>query len=220
MTVNRPAFVFDLDGTLIDSAPDIHLSVNRTFGAEGLPPLPLPVVQSFVGNGIHVLVARCMAVHGQPDDPVRAALLAQRLEEDYTRAVHLTTLYPGAKTALERLAGIGVSLGLCTNKPTAPTQAVLRHFGIFDHFSAVVCGDTLDTRKPDPRPLLYTQDRLGGVPIVFVGDSEVDADTAQAAGIPFWLFTAGYRKIAAEEFDAEWFFGDYTAFSERVREIV
>lgn len=220
MTATRPAFIFDLDGTLIDSAPDIHGAVNRILATEGLPPLPLERIQSFVGNGATVLVSRCLAAHGLPQDGDRIANLAKRLEADYVGAVHLTTLYPGVKNALEQLVKAHFSLGVCTNKPIAPTQAVLRHFGLFDVFSVITGGDTLDQRKPDPRPLLWTQSRLGGGPVIFVGDSEVDAATAKAADLPFWLHSGGYRTKSVQDFDADWIFDDYVAFAERIFALV
>ena len=186
--------IFDLDGTLIDSAPDIHATANRVMTARGHAPFTPEEVRSFVGRGAPVLVARLMAARQCPvEGPEYDAVLAEFLE-CYEGAVALTTLYPHVLTALRDLAAGGARLGICTNKPLAPTQAVLRHFGMADLFGCVLGGDSLAVRKPDPAPLLAAAAQLGGGPAVFVGDSEVDAETAERAGLPFLLFTEGYRK--------------------------
>ncbi len=187
-----PAVIFDLDGTLIDSAPDIHASANRVFGAMGHS-FTRAEVQGFVGRGAPNLVSQLCVARGLPGSgPEFDAVLAQFLHV-YESAQALTVLYPGARAALSALADQGARLGICTNKPLAPTRAVLRHFGL-DMFGMVVGGDSLAVRKPDPAPLLLALSALGGGPAVFVGDSEVDAETARAAGVPFLLYTEGYRK--------------------------
>lgn len=192
------AAVFDLDGTLIDSAPDIHAAANAALAIVDAPPLDFGTVRGFIGNGAGVLVDRVIVAAGLPADPAfRDRLLAAFLER-YETAVTLTRLYPGVAAMLDRMAAEGWHLGLCTNKPEGPTRAVLRHFGLDRHFAALVGGDTLTVRKPDPAPLHAAIAALGDLPSVFVGDSEVDAETAQAAGVPFALFTGGYRKSPAD----------------------
>lgn len=193
----QAAVIFDLDGTLIDSAPDIHAAANRVFGRRGIS-LTRAEVQGFVGRGAPNLVARLAEVRGLPcEGPEFEALLAEFLHV-YEGAQDLTVLYPGVRTALEALAAAGYRLGLCTNKPLAPTRAVLRHFDLEALFPVVIGGDSLAVKKPDPAPLLATLEALGGGAAVFVGDSEVDAETAQAAGLPFLLYTEGYRKTPVE----------------------
>ncbi len=209
MTAPKPVVIFDLDGTLIDSAPDIHAVANRVFGQEGLPPLPFDQVRSFIGNGVSVLIERCIAAHALSADPARIADLSAIFAHEYQDAVHLTTLYPGVKSSLQHIVDKGYSIAICTNKPTAPTQAVLRHFGLLQLFDVIVGGDTLSTRKPDPAPLEWAKTQLGGGAAIFVGDSEVDAQTASAAELPFWLYTKGYRKSAAQALGAAWIFEDY-----------
>ncbi len=191
------AVIFDLDGTLIDSVPDIHAAANRVFGRRGIS-FTRPEVQGFVGRGAPNLVARLAEARGLPFEGAEFdALLAEFLEE-YERAQALTTLYPDVRAALEGLAQAGYRLGLCTNKPLAPTRAVLRHFGLEALFAVVIGGDSLPVKKPDPAPLRATLAEMGGGAAVFVGDSEVDAETAQAAGMAFLLYTEGYRKSAVE----------------------
>lgn len=202
----QAAVVFDLDGTLIDSLPDLAAAVNRMLAAEGQPAMGLAEVQSHVGNGAPVLVARVMAARGL--DMARHAALSAAMIADYTRrSCDLTRPYPGVPEALAALAGAGFRLGLCTNKPAAPTAAILSDLGLAGFFGTVVAGDTLALRKPDPAPLHAARAALGGGDCLFVGDSTVDALCAQAAGLPFAFFTGGYHQgddsaiAAAARFD-------------------
>ncbi|GGH20769.1 phosphoglycolate phosphatase [Cribrihabitans marinus] len=185
--------VFDLDGTLVHSAPDIHAAVNRMLDGIGQAPLTLATVGSFVGRGVPSLVDRVIE-HldldpGRHDDMVAAML------EHYNRApADLTRPYPGVPEMLETLAARGHPLAVCTNKPEAPARRVLSLLGLGTHIAAVVGGDSLSRRKPDPAPLRHTFALLGHETGLFVGDSEVDAECAQRAGVPFLLFSGGYRK--------------------------
>ncbi|SFP67613.1 phosphoglycolate phosphatase [Tranquillimonas alkanivorans] len=190
--------VFDLDGTLIDSAPDIRAAANAVLAAEGRAPLTLAQATHFIGNGASVFVTRMAEAADLPDDPDTHARLLTGFLERYETAVDLTRPYPGVPEALDALAASGHTLGLCTNKPAGPTRAVLAHLGLSGWFKVIVGGDSLPVRKPDPAPLLAAAERLGGAAL-YVGDSEIDAETAQHAGIPFALFTEGYRKRPAEQ---------------------
>jgi len=211
----QPAVIFDLDGTLIDSAPDIHAAANAVFADHGHS-FTRAEVQGFVGRGAPNLVARLAEARGLPaTGPDFDALLARFLHV-YEGAQALTTLYPGVRPALETLAARGMRLAICTNKPLAPTRAVLRHFGLEGLFPVVIGGDSLAVKKPDPAPLRAALAQAGGGQALFVGDSEVDAETAQAAGLPFLLFTEGYRKtpVAALPHDAA--FADFAALPDLV----
>lgn len=203
------AIIFDLDGTLIDSVPDIHAAVNRVFAERGVAGFTRPEVQGFVGHGAPNLIARACDARGLPA-AAQDAILAEFLQI-YEEAQDLTRLYPRVLSALQALRGAGFRLGLCTNKPLAPTRAVLEHFGLAPFFGAVIGGDSLAVRKPDPAPLLATLDALGGGAAIFVGDSEVDAETARCAGLPFLLFTEGYRKGPVETLPHTAAFNDFAA---------
>ncbi len=185
--------VFDLDGTLIDSAPDLRAAANIMLAGEGAEPLDLPTVISFIGNGLPKLVERSMGARGI--DAGEHVRLTQVTLEAYNRdPATLTTIYPGVEQALSRLKFAGHRLGMCTNKPHAPAVDILDRLGLAQYFDAVVGGDTLAVKKPDPEPLLHTLVQLGDGPALYVGDSEVDAETAARAGVDFALFTEGYRK--------------------------
>jgi phosphoglycolate phosphatase len=187
-----PPVVFDLDGTLIDSAPDIRLAVNLLMAEMGLPDFPLPEIVSFIGDGLPVLTRRVMAARSLPEAEFQAVY--PRLARHYDAANgQLTRPYPGVAESLASLAAAGSRLALCTNKPMGPTLDILRHCGLGEMFSHVVGGDSLPSRKPDPEGLHACFAHLGG-PGVYVGDSEVDAETARRAGAPFFLFSGGYRK--------------------------
>lgn len=211
--------IFDLDGTLIDSAPDIHATANRVMQARGHAAFTQAEVRGFVGRGAPNLVARLMDARGAPaEGPQYDAVLAEFLEV-YESAVTLTVLYPHALAALRELAAGGTQLGICTNKPLAPTLSVLRHFGIDGLFATVLGGDSLAVRKPDPAHLLAAVERMGGGPAVFVGDSEVDAETAERAGLPFLLFSEGYRKSPVAALPHSAAFADFRDLPRLVAEI-
>ncbi len=188
--------VFDLDGTLIDSAPDICAIANAVLAREDVPLLSMPEARSFVGHGADIFVRRMRAARDIPDGE-HARILGNFLAA-YEGAVEHSTIYPGVVDALTVLAAKGHTLGICTNKPFRPTEIVLAHFDLSARFATVIGGDSLPVRKPDPAPLVAAFDALGSVGL-YIGDSEVDAETAERAGIPFLLFTEGYRKTPVGE---------------------
>ena len=202
------AIIFDLDGTLVDSAPDIQAAANRMLKAERCKPLDLATITSFIGNGLPKLVERVMAARDL--DPARHGYLTARVSGFYaTASSELTALYPGVRAALEHLHGEGHALGLCTNKPEEPARAILADFGLAHLFDAVIGGDTLEVKKPDAAPLHAAAEALGEARVIYVGDSEVDAATAKAAAVPFVLFTEGYRKSPITEIRHDVAFADF-----------
>lgn len=196
MTMARPCpIVFDLDGTLIDSAPDIHACVNAVLRQYHVAPLPLPRVRSFIGGGVELLWSRVMAACRI--DPAHRSELVAAFMARYHDATAMTRLFPGVTEALGHLADLGHPMGICTNKPMAPTRHILNHFGLARIFPVVVGGDTLPQRKPDPAPLRLALSQLGAdgdrPHAIYVGDSEFDASCAAAVPVPFLIYSAGYR---------------------------
>jgi phosphoglycolate phosphatase len=184
--------VFDLDGTLIDSAPDIHGIANVILAEESAAPIDLATARDFIGNGARVFVQRMRAARGIPDS--EQDRIFARFTALYDTAVTLTVPYDGVLQALEALKAAGHRLGICTNKPIRPTKIVLKEVGLIDVFDCIYGGDSLPVHKPDPAPLNSAFADLGAGDEIYVGDSEVDAETAQRAHVPFVLFAHGYRK--------------------------
>lgn len=216
---NMHTVIFDLDGTLIDSAPDIHAAVNRVMDDLGVPLFEYAQVKSFVGNGVPVLMRRAMAARDL-DTADHGALVTRFLDYYAADATTLTRPYPGALAALAALRAQGHSLGICTNKPEGPARHILDVFGMTDLFGTVIGGDTLAQKKPDPAPLIRARADLGGGPAVFVGDSEVDAETAARAGVPFALFTEGYRKSSLQDMAHDVDFNDFAALPDALKELM
>jgi phosphoglycolate phosphatase len=187
--------VFDLDGTLIDSAPDMHRAVNLMLADLGCPPLALDEIRTMVGDGASALIARALAARQcVTADPSKA--LAEFLEHYEADPTAFTRTFPGVPETLERLQAFGLTLAICTNKPTRLTEMILKRLDIDRFFVKIVAGDTLPFRKPDPRALLDIVNSFGTptAATLMVGDSEVDAATAHAANVPFVLMTYGYHR--------------------------
>jgi len=206
------AVVFDLDGTLVDSVPDIHAAANALLSWAGAEPLPLEQVQSFVGNGIPKLVERVMQARGIACCEARHLEFSERFKAFYAeKPAELTRLYSGVSDALNSLKDAGFKLGVCTNKAYDLTLRVLDGIGLEGCFDAVIGGDTLPEHKPSPAPLFACIALLGADEAIFVGDSEVDAATAEAAKTPFALFTEGYRKSPVAMLRHDVAFSSYAA---------
>jgi phosphoglycolate phosphatase len=192
--------VFDLDGTLIDSAADLAAAVNGMLAEFGCGPLAVPQVRGMIGDGVAMLVARALAASdcGQVD-PARAGQVFLRHYE--SAATSLTTAFPGAADALRTLRAAAIPLAVCTNKPARLSAGILESLGLAQYFARVIGGDSLPFRKPDPRVLLSLLAAFDTRPqdTLLVGDSEVDAATASSAGVPFVLMKHGYRRGPAAQ---------------------
>lgn len=193
-----PAVIFDLDGTLVDSAPDLHAAALAMLDEAGLPPVTFEQTRSFIGNGAPKLVERLIDATGGAAAR-QESLLARFLHHYGADPVSRTRLYPGVDAALDRLAAVGYRLAICTNKPEAPARAIAEHFGLAARMDAIIGGDSLPVKKPDPAPLHAALAATRAQGALYVGDSETDSATARAAGLPFALFTEGYRKAPVAE---------------------
>jgi len=196
----RQFLVFDLDGTLIDSAPDIADAVNILLGELGKPALPLGDIKTMIGDGAPVLLARALKASGLTQD---AADLMPRFKTVYEAAsTNRTALYPKVRELLENFRREGRHLSLCTNKPSAATKLVLDHFGLSPLFHAVIGGDSMKERKPAKEPLLAAITQSGGDAAraadiaVMIGDSHTDLATAKAGGVPGVIIPSGYGRPA------------------------
>jgi phosphoglycolate phosphatase len=210
--------VFDLDGTLIDSAADIQSVASFILEGLGKDILTLDETRAFIGEGSAVFVSRMMTARGIKETPQSHAALHRNFLAQYEFQVDKAVYYPGVLDVLAALKAQGHALGLCTNKPELPARAVMRHMGMEHFFSAVIAGGMIESRKPEPDMLLRVIQDLGAGPALYVGDSEIDAETAQRAEIPFALFSKGYRKSPVSEMHHDWAFDDFEALLNIVAE--
>jgi len=193
--------LLDLDGTLVDSVPDLAAALNRRLAAHGLAPLARPVVQGFVGDGAKALVERGFARHGRVASAEDQALF---LADYSAHAAEETCAYPGVADGLARLRAGGWILAVCTNKPEAPARTLLAALGLGEHFAVIGGGDSFPVRKPDPAHVLATLAAAGGTVdrCVMVGDHHNDILAAVGAGVPAiwarWGYGAGIEGAVAE----------------------
>jgi phosphoglycolate phosphatase len=175
--------VFDLDGTLVDSAADITAAANRLLRRHGLPPLSEAAVKSMVGDGVEPLVRRLFAAHGR--EPPPGAVAAYTAEYEAHAAVH-TRPFPGVAEALARLKAAGWRIAVCTNKPERAARSLLWALGLLGRIAAVGGGDSFPVRKPDPGHLRATVAAAGGTPerSLMVGDHANDVAAAAVCGMP------------------------------------
>jgi phosphoglycolate phosphatase len=190
-----PTLLLDLDGTLVDSAPDLRSATNRMIAARGLPVFRLDEVIAMVGDGIEALVTRALAARGLPPDPVAV----REFSTDYgAHFADETRIYPGVGPALQAMRAAGWRLGVCTNKPEAIARTLLRSLGLLELFAAVGGGDSFPARKPDPAHMLATLRAAGGdvAAAVACGDHRNDVASARGAGIPCIFAQWGYGSPA------------------------
>ncbi len=197
------AVVFDLDGTLVDSAPDLMRATNHVLAGLGRRPISLDEVRAFVGHGARALLTRGLkATGGLPEN--------YDVEPDYRRFVDFysrniaehSVVFPGLVGLLERLRREGFALGVCTNKLEGLSNQLLKALDLAQFFGAVVGPDTLGIAKPDPRPFRETLSRLGlaDPQALMVGDSETDIQTARNAGVPVIAVPFGYTPRPVADF--------------------
>lgn len=213
------AVIFDLDGTLIDSAPDLHEAANALLAERGLAPVSLAQVRGFIGEGVPKLVARCLEAAGAPARGRELDAAVTRFRALYgADPVRLTRPFDGVEASLGALSARGLLIGVCTNKPEGVSRDILARLGLDRHLRAVVGGDTLATIKPDPAPLLHAAQLLGVTPAeaLYVGDSGVDADAADAADISFALYSGGYRKRPLDAFGECFVFHDFAVLTRHI----
>ena len=204
------AVIFDLDGTLIDSAADIHASLNFMLDQVNIAPLSLDTVKNFLGKGSSNLISRVINATGLPNDTENHKKFLNEFLKIYTPAsASLTKVYDGAYEALNEFKEANFLIGLCTNKPKIPTQFVLEKLQLSHFFTSIVAGDCLSSRKPHPEMLEHLMRDREVQEWLFVGDSEIDVATAKAAGVPIALFTRGYRQTPVVKLAPDFHFDEY-----------
>ena len=196
--------VFDLDGTLVDSVPDLRAALNQMLHERGRRSLSPPQVKRMVGDGAPALVARALAASGA--DPSEAVAALPRFLEIYeANAAQLTRPYPGVPETLAALRSRGYGAAICTNKPQRATMAVLQGVGLLPFFDGIAGGDHFTVRKPDPGHLLGLISEMGASPAAsaMIGDNENDAAAAHAAAVPLVLMRYGYARVDTDSLAAD-----------------
>ena len=190
-----PVLAIDLDGTLVDTAPDLMSALNVVLSAEGLATVPLDAAKGMIGAGARALLERGLTFVGAE----RSTAEVDRLFDDFFRhyTAHIadeSRPYPGVIDAIDRFAADGWRLAVCTNKLEEMSRLLLDKLGILDKFAAVGGGDSFPFKKPDPRHLRETIAAAGGDPgnAIMVGDSETDIATGKAAAVPVVAVDFGY----------------------------
>ena len=200
--LNGAVIVFDLDGTLVDTAPDLMGPLNAVLDEEGLPPLPYEMAPLLVGRGAKVMLERGFAADGQPLEEPEASRLFDRFIAVYLgRIADHSRPFPGVLEALDRLEAEGAILAVCTNKRTDLSLAVMDALDLTKRFKVIVGPDMAPRPKPDASHLLRTVELAGGDPkrAVMVGDSINDVLAAKNAEIPVVVVTFGYTDIPAKD---------------------
>ena len=196
--------VFDLDGTLIHSAPDLAAALNKVLEEDNRELVTLDQVTRMIGDGVATLVERGFAATGGPPDDAGHHL--DRFHHHYSNATaDLTALYPDVMDTLNSLRDAGHRMALCTNKPAQATAAVLEAFGLAGFFEAVAGGDTFPVRKPSPGHLLGVLREMNAEPehAVMIGDSPNDVQVALNAAVPVIAVAYGYRRVPADAMGAD-----------------
>ena len=210
--INWPrAIIWDLDGTLIDSAPDLATALNSVLNEQGHSSHTISQVRTMIGGGVGRLIERAFRGSQTEVDAVGAEELVPRFMEIYTNcATDKTTLSPAARSVLNYFYNAGIPQGLCTNKPEGVTQKILHALDIHGFFSSVIGGDSTAQKKPHPLPLQTTMQQLGvtAQECVMVGDSSADGGAAQAVGVPVILVPNGYTSTPADSLGANFVLKD------------
>ena len=202
--MTRPTIVFDLDGTLVETAPDLLDSLNHCLELASMEPVDALRLRSYVGMGGRVMIERAFAAQGRDLAQEHLAELLVSFLEHYTANIPGRSLaFPGVEAALDRFAADGWVLAVCTNKYEALSRKLLEALSLADRFSAICGQDTFDFRKPDPRHLTETIKLAGGDPThaLMVGDSNTDIETAKRAGIPVVAVDFGYTDRHVREYE-------------------
>lgn len=206
MATRAPVLIFDLDGTLADTADDLIGALNVLLTREGLAPVALADGRPLVGAGARALIERGFACRGAPLEPMRAdALVRDFLTHYEAHIADESRLFPGVLAALDRFRAAGFRLAVCTNKPEGLARLLLQKLSAADRFAAICGRGSFPMHKPDPRTLWLTIDAADGDPrrAVMVGDSKTDIDTARAAGTPTVAVDFGYTDTPVAVFSPD-----------------
>lgn len=202
--MTAPLVIFDLDGTLIDTAPDLVASLNYTIAAADLAPVTYEDLTHLVGQGARVMIRRAYQLRGATIEEAEVEPLLARFLAHYKREMPgASRPYPGVIEALDRLSAAGMTIAVCTNKLEELAVPLMDTLGLAERFRVMTCGDTFPVRKPDARHILGTIERAAGDPSnsVMIGDSINDILAARNAGVPSIAVTFGYSDVPVATLD-------------------
>jgi phosphoglycolate phosphatase len=218
-----PTIIFDLDGTLVDTAPDLIETLNVVLGREGLPPLAYEDARWLVGGGARRMIERGIA----SEATTRSAADVDRMFDAFIAyyAEHVadhSRLFPGVLEALDMLAARGSRLAVCTNKLEWLSVRLLKALGIAHRFAAICGQDTFKVLKPDPDILRRTLERAGGTlhRAVMVGDSGTDIATARAAGVPIIAVDFGYTDVPVSHLGPDRIISHFNALPDAITDVL
>jgi phosphoglycolate phosphatase len=197
-----PTIVFDLDGTLVDTAPDLVATLNVVFAREGWPAVPYATARNQIGGGARAMIARGIAAEGLTVPPAKIERLFADFIAHYSEHIADRSLpFPGLTDALDQLAAGGSRFAVCTNKLERLSVLLLKQLNLADRFAAICGQDTFGMQKPDPEVLRRTVAAAGGnlATAIMIGDSLTDIRTARAAGIPVIAVDFGYSERPVAE---------------------
>ncbi len=219
-TINRKAIsviLFDLDGTLADTAPDLAYALNQTLKRHNHPPLPYDQIKPKVSHGASALIR--LGFDLTPDDEAFAPLL-QELLQIYSANIHReTALFPGMKEVLERLEQRGIAWGIVTNKPSRFTDPLMKSMGLADRAACIVSGDTTMNSKPHPEPILHACRLAGGhspEACLYIGDAQRDIESGLAAGTATLVALFGY--LGSDDHPEKWGADGYITHPKQILE--
>jgi phosphoglycolate phosphatase len=218
-----PALIFDLDGTLVDTAPDLLATLNALLAREGRPPLTPSDMRHLVGFGARVMLAEAFKMTGGPAEPVRFDALFDAYIADYKAHIADTSRpFPGVEDTLTALAAQGARMGVLTNKPQLLTDALLGQLGLDRHFAAAYGQGRRPYMKPDPRIFADVLREVGGAGLgaLMIGDSITDVETGRAAGVPVILVSFGYSPRPARTLGADAVVDDFREIPKAVRRLL
>ena len=199
--------VFDLDGTLIDSLPTVHASLNRLLADKNRTLLSLDKLKTLIGHGVNPMIEGAYKITGEP---IASKEMLDKAAEQYLlyyrqKPAKHTVIYPNVVETLNELKSKGYIMGICTNKPYEISLLVLQALGINSLFEGISGGDNYSFIKPDPRHILHTLKLMGSTPerAIMVGDSHIDGEAGRKAGLPFILVSYGYKATKNESLKAD-----------------
>ena len=221
--MTSPTIFFDLDGTLIDTAPDLVDTLNVVFAREGLPPVPYEPARAMIGGGARAMIARGLEIEGRVLDPKKLESLFVDFIAHYTDHIaDRSRPFPGLIDALDELTARGCRLAVCTNKLERLSLSLLRALKLDERF-ATICGqDTFGVQKPDPEVLRRTIAAAGGDPrrAIMIGDSVTDIRTARAAGVPVIAVDFGYTERPIGEYGPDRIISHYSQLPGAIAAII